>query len=428
MSFASLGLMPALERALADSGYTHPTDIQAQAIPLALKGHDLLGAAQTGTGKTAAFALPILQRLQADPKTTRKVRALVLTPTRELCAQVLESIRTYGKHAPLKALAVYGGVSMNPQLEALRRGVDILIATPGRLQDHIERRSVDLSQVEILVLDEADRMLDMGFLPAMKRVIGSLPRSRQTMMFSATFSTEIKALAAQFQRSPIEVQVAQQNSTAQSVTHIAHPVDSDRKKDALLEVLSQNSREQTLVFSRTKHGADKLAKTLMHAGLRTAVIHGNRSQAQRMRALGDFKDGKVTVLVATDVAARGIDIVQLPQVINYDLPMVAEDYVHRIGRTGRAGAVGRALSFVTREDLEMFRDIEKLTKQTILLEPLPGFEPTGIFRAVKAPPRQQQQRGPRRNSSQPAGRTPHAAQHRSPRSPNGNSMTRARKA
>jgi len=427
MSFSNLGLAPALERALADAGYTQPTDIQAQAIPLAIKGQDLLGAAQTGTGKTAAFVLPILQRLGTQPKEGRKVRALVLTPTRELCAQVLESVRTYGKHANFKSMAIFGGVSMNPQLEALRRGVDILVATPGRLIDHMDRRTVDLSQVEILVLDEADRMLDMGFMPALKKVLSSLPKARQTMMFSATFSVEIKGLAAQFLRSPVEVQVARQNSTAVSVTHIAHPVDNDRKKDALLEVLSQNSREQTLIFSRTKHGADKLAKSLVQAGLRTAVIHGNRSQAQRTRALSDFKEGKVTVLVATDVAARGIDIIQLPQVINYDLPMVAEDYIHRIGRTGRAGATGRALSLVTREDLVMFRDIEKLTKQSIKLQPLEGFEPLGTFNPVKAPPRQQQQRAPRRNASAPS-RTPHAAQHRSPRSPQGKSAPRARKA
>jgi ATP-dependent RNA helicase RhlE len=404
MPFAALGLSADLTAALETAGYTEPTPIQAQAIPLALAGHDLLGAAQTGTGKTAAFVLPMLERLRG--KTPRKVRALVVTPTRELAAQVYESVKRYGAQSQIKSVAIFGGVGMQPQIDALRRGVDVLICTPGRLLDHLERRTVDLRHIEICVLDEADRMLDMGFLPAMKRLIAALPKDRQTLMFSATFSDEIKALAAQFQRAPIEVSVTPKNSTAVRVQHAAHPVDGARKRDALLEILSHDSREQTLLFCRTKHGADKLAKTLQHAGHRVAVIHGNRSQAQRTKALADFKAGSITVLVATDIAARGIDIAQLPKVINYDLPSVAEDYVHRIGRTGRAGADGRALSLVTREELKGFRDIEKLIRQTIALEPLPGFEPVGAFTPQKAPPKPA--RGPRRVEARAPAKPGHA--------------------
>src|SRR5687768_10300358 len=343
MSFESLGLAPALLRALTEQGYNDPTPIQTQAIPVALEGRDLLAGAQTGTGKTAAFALPLLNRMYVthrNPAQPKTPRALVLTPTRELAAQVHESVRGYGKHLGVRATTIFGGVGMQPQVEAMRRGVDILVATPGRLIDHVQQRSVNLSHVEVLILDEADRMLDMGFLPAIKRILGHLPRqNRVTWLFSATFAPEIKALAGEFMREPVEIQVAKPNSVAATVTHRVHPVDAARKRDLLLHLL-QNDARQTLVFGRTKHGADKLATMLERAGLRAAAIHGNKSQNQRTRALKDFKSGKVAVLVATDIAARGLDIDQLPMVINYDLPMVAEDYVHRIGRTGRAGAEG----------------------------------------------------------------------------------------
>ena len=315
MSFQSLGLAPALLRALSEQGYDNPTPIQAQAIPVALEGRDLLAGAQTGTGKTAAFSLPLLDRLYvthrhaAQPKTPR---ALVLTPTRELAAQVHESVRGYGKHLGVRAATIFGGVGMQPQVDALRRGVDILVATPGRLIDHVQQRSVNLSHVEVLILDEADRMLDMGFLPAIKRILGHLPRqNRITWLFSATFAPEIKALAGEFMRDPVEIQVAKPNSVAATVTHRVHPVDAARKRDLLLHLL-QNDARQTLVFGRTKHGADKLATMLERAGLRAAAIHGNKSQNQRTRALKDFKSGKVAVLVATDIAARGLDIDQLP--------------------------------------------------------------------------------------------------------------------
>jgi ATP-dependent RNA helicase RhlE len=384
MSFDILGLSPALLRALADQGYASPTPIQAAAIPVALAGRDMLAGAQTGTGKTAAFALPLLERLFAKPTqptgTKRKPRALILTPTRELAAQVHDSLRAYAKHLRVFSTTIFGGVGMGPQIDALRRGVDVLVATPGRLIDHMERRTVDLSGIEILVLDEADRMLDMGFLPAMKRILGVLPKQRQTLLFSATFADEIKQLATQFMRDPAEIQVAARNSVAATVTHRVHPVDGDRKRDLLLHLLSQDSRRQTLVFSRTKHGADKLCKHLENFGLPSAAIHGNKSQGARTRALKEFKNGKVTVLVATDIAARGLDIDQLPVVINYDLPMVAEDYVHRIGRTGRAGAEGLAVSLVANEESGLLRDIRRLLKQDIAIENVTGFEPAQALR------------------------------------------------
>ena len=389
MTFENLGLAPALLRALADQGYTEPTPIQAAAIPVALEGHDLLAGAQTGTGKTAAFALPLLDRMyvserrQAQPKAPR---ALVLTPTRELAAQVHDSIRVYGRHLQARSTTIFGGVSMQPQVETLRRGVDILVATPGRLIDHLERRSVNLSGIELLVLDEADRMLDMGFIPAIRRILGALPRQRMTWLFSATFAPEIKALSAQFMREPVEIQVAKPNTVAATVTHRVHPVDAEKKRDLLLHLLNNDAR-QTLVFGRTKHGADKLTKTLEKAGLRCAAIHGNKSQNQRTRALADFKNGKVSVLVATDIAARGLDIDQLPMVINYELPMVAEDYVHRIGRTGRAGAEGLAISLVSRDEESRLRDIRKMLKQDIAIENIVGFEPGSPLRLDAGAPR-----------------------------------------
>ena len=376
MTFDTLGLSPALLRSLVEQGYTTPTPIQAQAIPLALAGHDLLAGAQTGTGKTAAFGLPLLQRLSAVTagKHKRVPRALILAPTRELALQVHDNLKTYARHLNLYLTAIYGGAGMGPQFQALRRGVDILVATPGRLQDHIDRRSVDLSEVQVLVLDEADRMLDMGFLPAIKRVLGSLPAQRQTLLFSATFEPAIKALAREFMREPQEVMVAPNNTVAETITHRVHPVDAARKRDLLLHLLATDSRRQTLVFSRTKHGADRLAEQIEKTGIRAVAIHGNKSQGARIRALKDFKDGRATVLVATDIAARGIDIDALPVVINFDLPMVAEDYVHRIGRTARAGAEGKAVAFCSAAEMHLLRGIEKLTG--IALEVAGGTEPS----------------------------------------------------
>jgi ATP-dependent RNA helicase RhlE len=412
MSFESLGLAPALLRALSEQGYAEPTPIQAAAIPVVLEGVDLLAAAQTGTGKTAAFSLPLLQHLSTGKATmTRRPRALVLTPTRELAAQVHDNLRAYGKHLRISSTTIFGGVSMGPQMQALRRGVDIVIATPGRLIDHMQQRSVDLSGVEVLVLDEADRMLDMGFLPALKRILSALPRQRQTLLFSATFAPPIKALALQFMHEPREVSVTPPNSVATTVTHHVHPVDAANKRDLLLHVLSQDSRRQTLVFSRTKHGADKLVRYLEGAGLRAAAIHGNKSQNARTRALSDFKTGRITVLVATDIAARGIDIDQLPIVINYDLPMVAEDYVHRIGRTGRAGADGMAVSLVSHEESGLLRDIRRLLKQDIAISDVPGFEPSHPLRLDAGAPRPVQgQRQPRQARPQGSHR-PHNGNH-----------------
>ncbi|HZP67381.1 MAG TPA: DEAD/DEAH box helicase [Rudaea sp.] len=415
MSFDSLGLSPALLRALAEQGYATPTPIQAAAIPVALAGRDLLAGAQTGTGKTAAFALPLLERLFAQSEraagTKRKPRALILTPTRELAAQVFESVRGYAKHLRVSGATIFGGVGMGPQIDALRRGVEILVATPGRLIDHMERRSADLSGIEMLVLDEADRMLDMGFLPSIRRILGALPKNRQTLLFSATFADEIKALAAQFMREPAEIQVAARNSVAATVTHRVHPVEADRKRELLLHLLAADSRRQTLVFSRTKHGADKLSKFLEKSGLSSAAIHGNKSQGARTRALKEFKNGKITVLVATDIAARGLDIDQLPIVVNYDLPMVAEDYVHRIGRTGRAGAEGLAVSLVAHEEARLLRDIRRLLKQDIAVEQVAGFEPSRALNldAPGAPrPGPRKPAHARRPHPQP-GSKPHAA-------------------
>ncbi|MEX1826546.1 DEAD/DEAH box helicase [Luteibacter sp. CQ10] len=393
MSFDSLGLAPALLRALSEAGYEKPTPIQAAAIPEVLAGHDLMAAAQTGTGKTAAFALPLLHRLASTPlrEGRRPISALILTPTRELAAQVQENLRDYGKHLRISSTVIFGGVGMGNQLHALRRGVDIVVATPGRLIDHMQQRSVDLSKVDVLVLDEADRMLDMGFLPALKRILAAVPPKRQTLLFSATFAPEIKALAQQFMRDPREVSTTPANTVANTITHRVHPVDAARKRDLLLHVLAQDSRRQTLVFSRTKHGADKLVRHLESAGIRAAAIHGNKSQNARTRALGDFKSGKVTVLVATDIAARGIDIDQLPVVINFDLPMVAEDYVHRIGRTGRAGAEGQAISLVSHDESGLLRDIRRLLKTDLEMVAVDGYEPSTPLRLDAGAPRPKQQ-------------------------------------
>ena len=408
MSFEDLGLAPFLLRALAEQGYENPTPIQAQAIPLVLEGHDLLAGAQTGTGKTAAFGLPLLQHLATSAQEVRsgprRPRALILAPTRELATQVHDSLRGYSKYLRIPSAVIYGGVGMGNQLDVLRRGVDLLVACPGRLIDHLERRSVDLSGIEVLILDEADRMLDMGFLPSIKRILAKLPRqNRQTLLFSATFAEPIKQLALEFMRNPREVMVTPQNTVAETIAHRVHPVDTARKRELLLHLLSEDSREQTLVFAKTKHGSDKLATFLEKSGIKTAAIHGNKSQGQRLRALGDFKAGRVTVLVATDIAARGIDINELPKVINYDLPMVAEDYVHRIGRTGRNGASGQAISLVAQEDAKYLRQIVRLLDRDMDIRDVPGFVPQNPIRWGNSAPGKAEQPGgqkaPRRNAN-----------------------------
>lgn len=377
MPFDTLGLSPELVRVAAEKGYKVSTPIQRQAIPPILAGRDILAGAQTGTGKTAAFAFPILQLMSQNAKAikTRKIRVLVLTPTRELAAQVDESFKTYGEYLPFKSFVVFGGVSINVQMEKLRKGCDILVATPGRLLDHVERRSVDLSNVEILVLDEADRMLDMGFIRDIRKIIAILPKQRQNLMFSATYSTDIKALADSMLKSPVTVEVAQRNSTAENIEHCAHTVDKTAKAKLLSYLIGSRNLKQVLVFTRTKHGADRLAKHLAQDGLKSVAIHGNKTQGARTRALAEFKENKVRVLVATDIAARGLDIEQLPLVVNFDLPMVPEDYVHRIGRTGRAGNQGEAISLVSIDENRLLADIERLLKRKIPQSVVPGFEP-----------------------------------------------------
>ena len=421
MSFESLGLAPALLRALADNEYTIPTPIQAQAIPLVLSGHDVLGGAQTGTGKTAAFALPVLNRLSKEtpPAGPRKPRALVLVPTRELAVQVADSFKTYGRHLRLNVTTLFGGVGMQPQIEQLRRGVDVLVACPGRLIDHLDRGSVKLDGVEVLVLDEADRMLDMGFLPAIKRIVNRVPKQRQTLLFSATFEPRIKALALEFLKEPREVQVAAQNTVAQTIAHRAHPVDGAAKRDLLVEILARRHTEQVLVFGKTKHGCNRLAEQLEKAGLPALAIHGNKSQAARQKALNEFKSGKTRILVATDVAARGLDIPDLPLVINHDLPMVAEDYVHRIGRTGRNGATGEAISLVSPDEANLLRQIQKLLGRDIAMEVVPGFEPSRAIRNDAKPfdngPRAPRPSRNRRPHGKP--RAPEAHAHAGPKQP-----------
>jgi len=387
MSFNSLGLSAELLRAVSDSGYSMPTPVQAQAIPVILQGRDVLAGAQTGTGKTAGFTLPILQRLSDTGRIPdarggrRPVRVLVLTPTRELAAQVEESVRTYGKYLPLKSAVIFGGVSINPQIATLRRGVDILVATPGRLLDHVSQRTVDLSAVEVLVLDEADRMLDMGFIRDIRRVIALLPKQRQNLLFSATYNDEIRKLAQQLLQSPVEIEVARRNTPTELVAQRVHPVDRDRKRELLSYLISAGNWRQVLVFTRTKHGANRLAGQLEKDGLSTAAIHGNKSQGARTSALAQFKRGEVRVLVATDIAARGLDIDQLPHVVNYELPNIAEDYVHRIGRTGRAGSEGEALSLVCVDELDFLKGIEKLLQRKLPSEVVPGFEPDPSIKA-----------------------------------------------
>jgi ATP-dependent RNA helicase RhlE len=377
MSFNELGLTAELLRAVQSQGYQEATPIQLQAIPLVLEGRDVLGCAQTGTGKTAGFMLPLLQRLQQSQPAEggrKRPRALVLTPTRELAAQVAQSARDYGRYVRSKVTVIYGGVSINPQITELRRGADIVVATPGRLLDHVERRTVDLSGIEIFVLDEADRMLDMGFIRDIRRVIGALPKRRQNLLFSATFSTEIRRLAADLLNAPIEIQATPRNTPSARARQIVFPVDRNRKRELLSHQIGTGNWRQVLVFTRTKHGANRLTEQLERDGLEAVAIHGNKSQGARTRALADFKAGKVRVLVATDIAARGLDIEALPHVVNYELPSVPEDYVHRIGRTARAGQAGEAISLVCVDELKLLRDIEKLLGSRIEQQVVPGYE------------------------------------------------------
>ena len=376
MTFASLGLSEQLLRAVHTSGYKHPTPIQSQAIPAILEGRDLIGAAQTGSGKTAGFTLPLLQRLDHKTRVAPgQVRALVLTPTRELAAQVHDSIVTYGKFLPLRSAVVFGGVNINPQKEKLRRGVDVLVATPGRLLDLYQQQAVHLKAVEILVLDEADRMLDMGFIHDIKKIMGLLPKQRQTLMFSATFSTTIRQLAKGITNEPVEINVSPANSTVDRITQKIHLVDKARKADLLSHLISTGNWSQVLVFSRTKHGADKLVKQLTRNNIHAAAIHSNKSQAQRTRTLADFKQNRIQVLVGTDIASRGIDIIKLSHVVNFDMPNSPEDYVHRIGRTGRAGAGGQAVSLVCADEIKQVQDIERLIKRNIEREEVRDFQP-----------------------------------------------------
>jgi ATP-dependent RNA helicase RhlE len=392
MSFSDLGLLPELLRAVADKGYDTPSPIQIQAIPAVLAGRDVLAGAQTGTGKTAGFVLPILQRLSLanGGSAHRAPRALVLTPTRELAAQVAQSARDYGKYMQLRTFQVFGGVSINPQITALRGGCDILVATPGRLLDLAQQRSVDLSKVEVLVLDEADRMLDMGFIPDIRRIIKLLPQKRQNLLFSATYSDDIRGLAERLLHDPLSIQVAPRNAPIELVEQRAYRVQKEQKRHLLVHLIQEGQWRQVLIFTRTKHGANRLAQQLEGAGIQSAAIHGNKSQAARVKALDMFKRGQVTCLVATEVAARGLDIKELPQVVNYELPNVPEDYVHRIGRTGRAGSAGEAISLVSSDESGLLRDIERVLRRSIPTLPTPVFK---IVESV-APPASSGNRAP----------------------------------
>ena len=375
MSFNKLGLSPALLKAIQGQGYTKPSEIQKEAIPEILKGNDILAGAQTGTGKTAAFALPLLHMLQNAESKRRRVRVLVLVPTRELASQVGESFRDYGSNLRFKTSTLYGGVSINTQIDKIKKGVDIVVATPGRLLDHLNQKTLNLSELETFVLDEADRMLDMGFIRDIKKILKYLPKKKQNLLFSATFPNEIKSLADSLLNSPKRIQVKSNNSTADKVKQVIYPVDKSRKRELLVHCIKEENWFQVLVFSRTKHGANKLTQQLNKEGIDADALHGNKSQAQRTRALKDFKDLKTQVLVATDIAARGIDISLLPHVVNFDLPYVPEDYIHRIGRTARAGQEGKAISLVSADEHKLLFDIEKLLKSSIPRETITGFEP-----------------------------------------------------
>jgi ATP-dependent RNA helicase RhlE len=426
MLFKDLGLTAELLRAVKTKGYDEATPIQQQAIPLILKGKDVLAGAQTGTGKTAGFTLPLLQILQQTHNDTQKrhPRVLVLTPTRELAAQVHESIQDYGQYLPFRSAVIFGGVSINPQKQKLIKGVDIVVATPGRLLDHVQQRSIDLSRVEILVLDEADRMLDMGFIRDIRKILNIIPKQRQTLLFSATFSKEIKTLAAEFMKDPVEIQATPQNTATELVSQIAHPVDKNRKTELLSQLINEENWQQALVFTRTKHAANKLAEKLAKSGISAAAIHGNKSQGARTKALADFKAGQVRILVATDIAARGIDIDKLPHVVNFELPNVPEDYVHRIGRTARAGREGNAISLVCVDELKLLKDIERLLRTDIEKVTLPGYD---IDPSIKAEPIRN---GGGRNNSDQRGKSRGHSQVRTSRvSPGGgagNGRSRAR--
>jgi ATP-dependent RNA helicase RhlE len=410
MSFNDLGLTPELVRAVSEKGYSTPTPIQSQAIPAVLAGRDVLAGAQTGTGKTAAFVLPILQKL-GRPSADRAPRALVLTPTRELAAQIAESARTYGAYSGLRIAVVFGGVGINPQIDALRRGCDLLIATPGRLLDLQDQRAADLRSVQHFVLDEADRMLDMGFVHQIKSVMKLLPAVRQNLLFSATYTEDVRQLASRFLRNPVTIEVAARNATADRVEQHVYRVPKDHKRHLLAHLIDDGGWHQVLVFTRTKHGANRLAQQLEGSGIRTAAIHGNKSQAQRVRALADFKSLKVTALVATEVAARGLDIKELPHVVNYELPNVPEDYVHRIGRTARAGTTGSAVSLVSPDENPLLKDIERMLRRSLPVTALPKFP---IINAPLPPARTEQR------PASPGGARPAAARQWRPRGHGGN--------
>jgi ATP-dependent RNA helicase RhlE len=422
MPFAALGLIPELTRALADRGYTEPTPVQTRVIPEILAGRDILAGAQTGTGKTAGFTLPILQHLGRSTHLPKAPRALVLVPTRELAAQVADSVKSYGKYLKLRTLVVFGGVGINPQIDALRRGTDVLVATPGRLLDHAQQRTVDLSKVEILVLDEADRMLDMGFIADIRRVIKLLPPRRQNLLFSATYSEDIRGLAQSLLRNPAEIEIARRNAAVETVEQRVYKVAKDQKRALLSHLIAAGDWTQVLIFTRTKHGANRLTKQLEQDGIQAAAIHGNKSQSARTQALAAFKQSKIRALVATEVASRGLDIKELPHVVNYELPNVTEDYVHRIGRTGRAGATGIAVSLVSSDESGLLKDIERLLRKPIREYPVPTFKP--------APPplREEQERRayPERNRSQAASRNRHSPGDRSAKAPSGQRHSKPR--
>jgi ATP-dependent RNA helicase RhlE len=425
--FADLQLAPEILRAIEEAGYTRPTPIQAKAIPLVLSGKDIMGGAQTGTGKTAAFTLPLLQKLvpfaTPSPSPARHpVRALILAPTRELALQVFESVQTYSKHLPIRALCVFGGVDIKPQIETLRKGVEILVATPGRLLDHVEQKSVNFSQVQTLILDEADRMLDMGFIPDITRILKMLPTTRQSLLFSATFSEEIKKLADTMLKAPVLVEVAKRNTVSETITHRVHPVAEDDKRSLLISLLKRGEIGQCIVFVKTKQGCSRLSRELVRAGIAADAIHGDKSQLERIKALDAFKQSAIQVLVATDVAARGIDIDELPHVINYELPHVPEDYVHRIGRTGRAGRMGNAISLVSSHEVGLLVEIEKLVNRKIEQNVVPGFAPDADYEYPPNPHRKKSKTAPAAPSKAPYAQKPERGSnpYNSPRSNSGN--------
>ena len=403
MLFEQLGLSADLLRAISDQGYTKPTPIQEQAIPVILEGSDVMGGAQTGTGKTASFTLPMLRRLEIHANSSMSpakhpVRALILVPTRELAVQVYESVRTYGKYLLLRSAVVYGGVNIDAQIDAVRSGIEILVATPGRLLDHLQQKTLILTKIEILILDEADRMLDMGFLPDIKQIIQLLPEQRQNLMFSATFSEEIKKLANKILKKPVLIEVAKQNSVSELISHVMYPVESTRKQELLFFLIKQKELQQVLVFTRTKQSADRLAQHLNRQGISSSAIHGDRNQLQRTQALNSFKQGLIRVLVATDVAARGLDIEELIYVINFELPNNPEDYVHRIGRTGRAGTKGLAISLVSKEENKLLVGVEKLLKAKIKIEEIKGFELKSVQSRILDNDVSVDEKRPRRNA------------------------------